>query len=92
MKHMNIYRAAWAALVLGACAPVQQPTGQTFALGGAQNGVFQPAPAAIGSTGAAVAGIGNELSLINILVGQLGISRSKRWAVSARSFRWRNNA
>ncbi|WNB74627.1 DUF2780 domain-containing protein [Methylomonas koyamae] len=74
MKHMNIYRAAWAALVLGACAPVQQPTGQTFALGGAQNGVFQQAPAAIGSTGAAVAGIGNELSLINILVGQLGIS------------------
>lgn len=74
MKNVNIYGVACAALVLSACAPVQQPTGQTIALGGAQNAVLPQAPAAIGSTGAAVAGIGNELSLINILVGQLGIS------------------
>lgn len=67
--------ASW--LVAG-CAPIQQSSGQTFA-GGMQQS--QPAPSYGYGYGAAPAsplgtglGAATELGLVNILVGQLGIS------------------
>lgn len=74
MKYSMVLSVFAVSLAISACAPAQQSTGQTFA-GGMQQ--TQPAPY-YGSM--PTNGYGNglgaaaELGLVNILVGQLGIS------------------
>lgn len=81
MKHTkNLVSMSAVSLLLSACAPVQQNTGQTFALGGPQYGAPQQNtygyPAANNPL-AAAAGVPAELGLVNILVGQLGINQQQ---------------
>ncbi|WP_445372953.1 DUF2780 domain-containing protein [Methylomonas sp. HW2-6] len=73
MKNLHGYVTTIALCCLSASVPAQE-AGQIFGLGGAQNAVAQQAPAAVGALGSAVTGTGNEASLINLLVGKLGVS------------------
>ncbi|AMK75692.1 MULTISPECIES: DUF2780 domain-containing protein [Methylomonas] len=69
MKVLHGFTVVSVIAIISACAPVQQQfSDQTFALGGSQAGYGATNPIA-GAVGQA-----NELGLINILVGQLGIS------------------
>jgi hypothetical protein len=69
MKVLQGFTAVSVLAVISACAPVQQQVSdQTFALGGPQTGY-----GAAGSIAGAV-GQASQLGLIDILVGQLGIS------------------
>ncbi|CAD6876936.1 DUF2780 domain-containing protein [Methylomonas fluvii] len=69
MKVLQGFTAVSVLAVISACAPVQQQVSdQTFALGGSQAGY-----GAAGSIAGAV-GQANQLGLIDILVGQLGVS------------------
>lgn len=77
MKYLTCFAAIGAMLSIAGCATQQPYTGQTFALGMPQSGSAQPAPYyGGGSTNplANAAGMATELGLVNILVGQLGIS------------------
>ncbi|WP_446808092.1 DUF2780 domain-containing protein [Methylomonas sp. 2BW1-5-20] len=77
MKFSTSFCVLGPVLLLTACAQGQQPyTGQTFALGGSQVGAAQQAPyyGAGAASQAAGTGASVEQGLINILVGQLGIS------------------
>jgi len=69
MKVLQGFTAVGVLAVISACAPVQQQVSdQTFALGGS--------PAVYGAAGSIAGAVGqaNQLGLIDILVGQLGIS------------------
>lgn len=77
MKYLTSFAAVGAMLTIAGCAAQQPYTGQTFALGMPQAGSVPAAPYyGAGSTNplANGAGVATELGLVNILVGQLGIS------------------
>lgn len=72
MRYLKLFTGASAVLWVGACTPVEQFTGQTFALGTPQqNPNSNPVSA---NSPATTAGLGAESGLVNILVGQLGIT------------------
>lgn len=73
MNDFKAFSTAVAVLLLGGCAQAQQSSGQTLALGGSQTGGAPQAPYSGNPMGSSL-GSANELGLINILVGQLGIS------------------
>ncbi|WP_020485323.1 DUF2780 domain-containing protein [Methylomonas sp. MK1] len=71
MKVLQGFTAVSVLAVISACAPVQQQVSdQTFALGGSQAGYGSGAVGAV----AGAMGQTSQLGLIDILVGQLGIS------------------
>ncbi|CAD6880868.1 hypothetical protein [Methylomonas albis] len=71
MKYLHGLTALSAIAIISACAPVQQQfSDQTFALGSPQPGYSAGAARPV----AGALGQADELGLINILVGQLGIS------------------
>lgn len=75
MKFSMSISVIGSALLLGACAQGQQPyAGQTFALGMPQAGSVRQAPYYGSGTANPLAEAAGELGLVNILVGQLGIS------------------
>ncbi len=77
MKYSIGFTSLSVVFILNACAPVEQATGQTFALGSPQTGVAQSATtygAGAASALGGAANAGSELGLVNILVGQLGIN------------------
>lgn len=69
MSYLKLLAVSSMVLSLSACAPVQESTGQTLALGTGQNSVAQSAV-----NPGSVSNARSELGLVNVLVDQLGIN------------------